>query len=83
VTGSGTAMDRMLIWLGLGLAGAGLLIAALGAFLGAIGARGGRLLPGDMVISRPGFTFIFPLATSILVSLLLTLIVWTISALRR
>ena len=83
MTGLGTAMDRMLIWLGLGLAGAGLLIAALGAFLGVIGARGGRVLPGGIVISRPGFTFVFPLAASILVSLLLTLIVWTISALRR
>jgi hypothetical protein len=61
----------------------GVLIAALGLLLGAVGARGGRLLPGDIVISRPGFTFIFPLATSVLVSLALTLALWLAAALRR
>jgi hypothetical protein len=76
-------MDRMLIWLGLGLIGMGILIAALGFFLGAVGARGGRLLPGDIVISRPSFTFVFPLATSILASVALTLILWLVAALRR
>ncbi|MCX6023944.1 MAG: DUF2905 domain-containing protein [Chloroflexi bacterium] len=29
-------------------------------------------LPGDFVVQRPGFTFVFPLATSILLSILLT-----------
>lgn len=76
-------MARVLIWLGLSFVGMGLLMAALGVLLGAIGARGGRLLPGDIAISRPGFTFIFPVATSILLSLLLTLILWLISAFRR
>ena len=76
-------MDRMLVWFGLGLVGVGVLIAALGLLLGAVGARGGRLLPGDIVISRPGFTFIFPLATSVLVSLALTLALWLAAALRR
>lgn len=33
-------------------------------------------LPGDIVIQRKNFTFYFPLATSILLSLLLTLIFW-------
>jgi hypothetical protein len=31
-------------------------------------------LPGDIVIKREGFTFYFPLATCILVSLLLSLL---------
>jgi len=31
-------------------------------------------IPGDIVIKRKGFTFIFPLGTSILLSLLLTLL---------
>ena len=31
-------------------------------------------LPGDIVIERKNFTFYFPLATSILISLLLTLL---------
>ena len=31
-------------------------------------------LPGDIVLRREGFTFYFPLATSIIISILLTLI---------
>ncbi|WP_279384257.1 DUF2905 domain-containing protein [Geotalea toluenoxydans] len=33
-------------------------------------------LPGDIYIKRENFSFYFPLATSILVSLLLSLILW-------
>ncbi len=33
-------------------------------------------LPGDIVISRENFRFYFPITTSILVSLVLTLLVW-------
>ena len=33
-------------------------------------------LPGDILIQKKNFTFYFPLATSILLSLLLTLIFW-------
>jgi hypothetical protein len=33
-------------------------------------------LPGDIIIQKKNFTFYFPLATSILLSLLLTLIFW-------
>jgi len=33
-------------------------------------------LPGDIVIKKDRFTFYFPLATCILLSLLLTLILW-------
>lgn len=33
-------------------------------------------LPGDIVIDRPGFRFFFPLATMIIVSLLVSLILW-------
>lgn len=33
-------------------------------------------LPGDIVLHRKNFTFYFPLATSILISLLLTLLFW-------
>ena len=31
-------------------------------------------LPGDIRIERPGFTFIFPLATCVILSIVLTLI---------
>lgn len=33
-------------------------------------------LPGDIVVDRPGFRFFFPLTTMILVSLLVSLILW-------
>lgn len=33
-------------------------------------------LPGDIVIDRPGLRFYFPLATSIIVSLVLSLLLW-------
>jgi len=33
-------------------------------------------LPGDIIIQRKNFTFYFPLATSIILSLILTFIFW-------
>jgi hypothetical protein len=33
-------------------------------------------LPGDIIVDRPGFRFFFPLTTMILVSLLVSLILW-------
>jgi len=33
-------------------------------------------LPGDIFIQRKSFTFYFPLATSILLSIVITLILW-------
>jgi len=36
-------------------------------------------LPGDIVIERKGFTLYLPLATSLLVSLGLTLVLWLLS----
>lgn len=33
-------------------------------------------LPGDIVIRRPGFTFAFPILTCLLLSLVLTLLLW-------
>jgi len=33
-------------------------------------------LPGDIVISRPGFTFFFPLTTMLLVSVIVSVIAW-------
>ena len=58
-------MGRFLILAGLCIAGVGLLI-TLGFPLGR--------LPGDFAIKRGNFSFYFPLATSILVSLVLTLV---------
>jgi hypothetical protein len=33
-------------------------------------------LPGDIVIDRPGFSFHFPLATSLLASAIVTAVLW-------
>lgn len=55
----------------------GLLLTAIGVYL----TLGGRLppfgrLPGDLRFERDGFGFYFPLATSLLLSLLLSLLFW-------
>jgi len=57
-------LGRLLIVLGAVLIIAGLAITALGR------------LPGDFVWRRGSVTFYFPLMTSILLSLLLTLLMW-------
>lgn len=59
-------MGKFLVLLGLAIAGAGLLVMA--------GIPFGRL-PGDILVRRGNFTFYFPLGTSILVSILLTMLV--------
>jgi hypothetical protein len=58
-------MGRLLIILGLVLAGVGLLIT--------LGLPIGRL-PGDFSVRRGNFSFYFPLTTSIIASIILTLI---------
>ncbi len=65
-------MSRFLITLGLVLVAAGL----LWPLLQKIGL--GRL-PGDIVIEREGFRVYIPLATSILVSVILSLAFWLFS----
>ena len=76
-------MDRFLVWLGIGILVLGISMIGLGFLLNALGAKGGRLLPGDIVISRPGFAFAFPVVTSIVLSVLLTLILWLVTAFHR
>ncbi len=75
-------MERPFVWLGVTLIAAGVLLVGTGFLSGHLG-RGGRLLPGDIVISRPGFTFAFPIVTSIVLSIALTLLLWVIASLRR
>jgi hypothetical protein len=58
-------MGKLLVYLGLGITALGLLLM--------LGVPFGRL-PGDIVVRRGSFSFYFPLATSIVVSILLTLI---------
>jgi Protein of unknown function (DUF2905) len=57
-------MGRILVLIGLAIAGLGLLIM--------VGVPLGRL-PGDFAIRRGNFSFYFPLATSIVLSIILTL----------
>ena len=58
-------MGKLLVYIGLGIAALGVLVM--------LGVPFGRL-PGDIVVRRGGFSFYFPLATSIILSILLTLI---------
>lgn len=51
-------------------------IFVLGLVLSLFGRAGLCRLPGDIVVQRPGFTLYFPIVTSILLSLLLTGILW-------
>ena len=58
-----------------------IVLGAVIALIGAVLLVSGRLpwpgkLPGDILIERKNFTFYFPLATSILISILLTLLFW-------
>lgn len=65
-------MSRTLVVLGLVLVLAGIcwpLIGRLGL---------GRL-PGDVAIQRPHFSFYFPIVTSLILSVVLSLILWLIS----
>jgi hypothetical protein len=67
----------MMPGLGKSLIIVGLLIALLGVLLTIAGKIPwiGRL-PGDLFIKRENFTFYFPLATSIILSIVLSLILW-------
>jgi hypothetical protein len=56
------------------LIGLGLLVAAVGALLLLGGRLGLGRLPGDFSLIRGRFTFYAPLATSIVISVLLTLL---------
>jgi H+/Cl- antiporter ClcA len=40
-------------------------------------------LPGDIKIERPGFRLYFPITTMLLISLLLSLVMWLIGKLTR
>jgi len=62
-------MQRTLIMIGIVI----LLIGLFWPWLGKI--PFGRL-PGDIVIDRPQFKFYFPVATMILISLILSLLLW-------
>ena len=72
--GLGT-IGRYLILLGIVIATFGVVLILAGKFPGL---RIGRL-PGDIYIQRDGWRFYFPLMTSILLSVLLSFVLWLIS----
>lgn len=60
--------------LGRGLIVMGILLALVGVALVVGGKLGLGRLPGDIVVERKNFTFNFPIVTSIVISLVLTLL---------
>jgi hypothetical protein len=62
-------MSRTLIILGL-------VLLAAGIFWPFIGRLGLGRLPGDIAIERPGFSLYFPLMTSLIISVVLSVIFW-------
>ncbi len=64
-------MNRILVWLGAVLVVAGLLwpwLKKLHLFH----------LPGDIVIDRPGFKFLFPITTMLILSVVISIIAWIV-----
>ncbi len=64
-------LGRTLIFIGLVL----LVVGGLLVLAGRFGLPLGRL-PGDIVIKRDNFTFYLPIATSILLSVVLSVLLW-------
>lgn len=66
-------LGKLLIILGLVLAGIGLIF-IIGQKISWLGK-----LPGDIIIKRDNFTFYFPIATSIIISIILSLVFYLFS----
>lgn len=62
-------MSRLLIT-------AGLILVVLGILWPWLIKAGFGRLPGDIIIEREDFRFYFPITTSILISLILSLLIW-------
>jgi hypothetical protein len=62
---------------------AGLLIAAVGVVLILLGKLGFSRLPGDIQFGSGNWRVYIPLASCIIISIVLTLILWLVSYLRR
>ncbi|QFU16918.1 DUF2905 domain-containing protein [Microvirga thermotolerans] len=61
------------------LIGLGLLLVLVGLLWPVLAKLGFGRLPGDVLIQRDGFSLYVPLATSILVSLILSLVLWVVN----
>ena len=65
-------MSRTLIVIGIAI----VLIGALWPWLGRLGLGH---LPGDIVIEREDFKFYFPITTCVLISVVISLILWAVN----
>lgn len=54
----------------------GIVLVVLGLAMPWLGKLGLGRLPGDIVVQRENFTFYFPIVTSLLISLVLSLLLW-------
>jgi hypothetical protein len=54
----------------------GIILVALGVLWPVLAKLGLGSLPGDIKFERKGFTFYFPFTTGLIVSVLITLILW-------
>jgi hypothetical protein len=54
----------------------GIVLIAVGVLWPVLAKLGLGSLPGDIKIERKGFTFYFPITTGILISLVITLLLW-------
>jgi formate hydrogenlyase subunit 3/multisubunit Na+/H+ antiporter MnhD subunit len=61
------------------LIGLGLIILAIGLAWPIVTRLGLGRLPGDIVIQRDNFTFYFPLVTCLVVSAVLSVILWALN----
>jgi len=58
------------------LIGVGIVVVLVGLFWKQLAALPFFRLPGDIVIDRPGMKFFFPITTMIVISLVVSLILW-------
>lgn len=72
-------LARLLIFVGIGFLALGGLLLLLQHLPGL---RVGRL-PGDIFIQRDGFTFYFPIVTMLIISAIVSFILWFLANLRR
>ena len=61
------------------LVGVGLVLVAIGLLWPWLGKLGLGQLPGDIVIERGDFRFYFPIVTCLVVSLVVSLILWLLT----
>ena len=54
----------------------GIILVVLGVIWPLLAKIGLGSLPGDVKLERKGYTFYFPVTTSIIVSLVITLVLW-------